>query len=102
VKRDDVPVERNAEESPSEVIAREVFTMLDDHLVLPFATTVIGTPAVVRRVDIDDQDVIVAICQVGRRRQRLPIHALPLPSPPPDGAEWIEAYRHWMSGHQRR
>ncbi|SED14483.1 hypothetical protein SAMN04490239_7004 [Rhodococcus koreensis] len=21
---------------------------------------------------------------------------LPLPAPPPDGAEWIEAYRHWL------
>jgi hypothetical protein len=20
---------------------------------------------------------------------------LPLPSPPPPGAEWVEAYRHW-------
>lgn len=23
---------------------------------------------------------------------------LPLPAPPPGGAEWIEAYRHWRRG----
>jgi hypothetical protein len=28
-------------------------------------------------------------------RQAIPILDLPLPTPPPDGAEWIEAYRHW-------
>lgn len=27
--------------------------------------------------------------------QALPILELPLPSPPPEGAEWIEAYRQW-------
>ena len=77
-------------------------TLLDEHLALPFETMVLGRRVVVRRVDIDEQDVIVAICQVGRHRQRLPIRDLPLPSPPPDGAEWIEAYRYWMSGHRRR
>jgi hypothetical protein len=42
--------------------------------------------------------VIVAICHVGRHHQKLPILDLPLPSPPPAGAEWIEAYRHWLKG----
>jgi len=23
---------------------------------------------------------------------------LPLPTPPPDGADWIEAYRRWLGG----
>jgi hypothetical protein len=26
----------------------------------------------------------------------IPILDLPLPTPPPGGAEWIEAYRHWL------
>ncbi len=29
-------------------------------------------------------------------RAALPVSDLPLPTPPPSGAEWIEAYRHWM------
>jgi len=31
----------------------------------------------------------------GRSRQCIPILDLPVPTPPPGGAEWIEAYRHW-------
>jgi len=34
----------------------------------------------------------------GRSRQLLAILDLPLPSPPVDGAEWIEAYRLWRRG----
>jgi len=30
--------------------------------------------------------------------QAVPILALPLPSPPPAGAEWIEACRRWLRG----
>jgi hypothetical protein len=30
------------------------------------------------------------------QRQMIPILNLPLPSPPPVGWEWIEAYRHWV------
>jgi hypothetical protein len=41
---------------------------------------------------------IVAICKRGRSRQAIDILELPLPSPPPTGAEWIEAYRHWRKG----
>ena len=41
---------------------------------------------------------MVAICRRGRDRQALPILDLPLPTPPPSGAEWIEAYRRWARG----
>ena len=41
---------------------------------------------------------IVAICSHGRTRQRIPILDLPLPDPPPPGAEWIAAYRRWAEG----
>ncbi|MEO9136247.1 MAG: hypothetical protein ABI316_06550 [Casimicrobiaceae bacterium] len=34
----------------------------------------------------------------GRERQSVPILDLPLPSPRPEGVEWIEAYRHWIGG----
>ena len=71
------------------------FTMLDEKLVVPFETTVLGIPVTVERVDLNRSEQIVAVCARGRERQALPILDLPLPTPPPDGAEWIEAYRHW-------
>lgn len=44
--------------------------------------------------DLTD-DSIVAICARGRDRQRIDLLDLPLPTPPPDGSEWIDAYRYW-------
>lgn len=74
------------------------FTMLDDNLALPFETEVLGVPVTVERIDLTDADEIVAICRRGRVRQRVPILDLRLPTPPPAGAEWIEAYRRWARG----
>jgi hypothetical protein len=34
----------------------------------------------------------------GAATQRIPILDLPLPTPPPEGAQWIEAYRRWAKG----
>ena len=69
--------------------------MIDENLVVPFETTVLGVPVTVARVDLNHSGQIVAICSRGRDRQSLPILDLPLPTPPPDGADWIEAYRQW-------
>ena len=74
------------------------FTMIDENLATPFETTVLGVPVTVERLDLDRSEQIVAVCARGRSRQSLPILDLPLPTPPPDGAEWIEAYRHWRAG----
>ena len=71
------------------------FTMLDENLAVPFETTVLGIPVTVERVDLNRSEQIVAVCARGRDRQALPLLDLPLPTPPPDGAEWIEAYRRW-------
>src|SRR5271157_3116587 len=38
---------------------------------------------------------VVAICVHGKHRQAIPILDLPLPDPPPQGVEWIAAYRRW-------
>jgi hypothetical protein len=73
------------------------FTMIEEKLTVPFQTMVLGVPVTVERVDLNKADQIVAICSRGRDRQRLPILDLPLPNPPPEGADWIEAYRHWLS-----
>ena len=75
-----------------------LFTMIEDRLALPFETQVLGVPVTVERVDLTEADEVVAICRHGRRRQRIAILDLPLPSPRPDGAEWIEAYRYWAHG----
>lgn len=72
------------------------FTMIDDNLDVPFETTVLGVPVKVERAVLSESELIVAICRRGRNRQAVPILDLPLPSPRPEGAEWIEAYRHWL------
>ena len=71
---------------------------IEDHLVLPFETMVLGVPVSVVQIDLDLVGQIVALCARGRERQAIAILDLPLPSPPPAGAEWIEAYRRWVRG----
>ena len=74
------------------------YTILEEHLALPFETTVLGVVVKVVRLDLRGDNDIVAICIRGRERLSVPILALPLPSPRPAGAEWIEAYRRWIRG----
>ena len=73
-------------------------TMLDAHLAVPFKTEILGVEVTVTRVDVTTDGQIVAVCVRGRARQRIPILDLPLPDPPPSGAEWIEAHRRWARG----
>jgi Calcium binding len=73
-------------------------TMLEEHLTVPFMTEILGVAVRVDRVDLNDAEEIVAICRRGPHRQSIPILDLPPPSPPPDGWEWIEAYRRWARG----
>jgi hypothetical protein len=70
-------------------------TMIDEHLAIPFSTTILGVEVTVERVDVTESNEIVAVCRRDRSRQRIPILDLPLPTPAPAGAEWIEAYRYW-------
>ena len=74
------------------------FTMIEEHLRVPFSTTILGVEVVVTKVDMTEADEIFVICQHGRDKQRVSILELPLPSPPPEGAEWIGAYRYWQKG----
>lgn len=73
-------------------------TMLEENLAVPFTTAILGGPVRVERVDLNDAEEIVAICRRGRQQQMIPMLNLPLPSPPPAGWEWIEAYRRWARG----
>ena len=72
------------------------FTMLEEHLALPFETTVLGAVVTVTRIDLRDYGQLNAICTRGRHRQAISLAEIPLPTPRPAGSEWIEAYRHWL------
>ena len=73
-----------------------LYTMLEDNLVLPFETTLLGATLSVERIDLTDREVIVAFCKRGIDVRKLRLIDVPLTSPPPEGAEWIAAYRHWL------
>jgi hypothetical protein len=73
------------------------FTMIEENLAMPFQTVVLGVPVMVERVDLNRDGQIVAICKRGLKRQLLSILDLPLLTPLPDGAEWIEAYCRWRA-----
>ena len=62
--------------------------MLEDNLGLPFETEILGFKVTVERVDMTEDDAIVAICKRGSKRQRVSILDLPLPWPPPEGDCW--------------
>ncbi|MGH8564252.1 MAG: calcium-binding protein [Gammaproteobacteria bacterium] len=70
------------------------YAMIEEHLSLPFEAEILGVAATVERIDMTNDDQIVAICR-RRSRQAIRILDLPLPDPLPAGAEWIEAYRQW-------
>jgi hypothetical protein len=72
------------------------FTMLEQHLEIPIETKVLGVPVTVTGIDLRDGGQIVAVCTRGRERQAIALADLPLPSPRPAGADWIEAYRYWL------
>lgn len=71
------------------------YTVLDEHLVVPFHAVVVGADVTVTGVELTRDERIVVVCMSGRSKQRIGILDLPLPSPPPEGSEWIDAYRRW-------
>jgi hypothetical protein len=70
-----------------------LFTMLDEHLALPFDTEVLGITVTAAKIDLTAGNEIVAICRRDAHKQAIPILDLPLPDPAPHGVEWIDAYR---------
>jgi hypothetical protein len=75
-----------------------LFTMIEEHLALPFSVSILGVEAVVEKVDLTRDGRIVAVCRHDGGKQRIEILDLPLPQPTPAGAEWIAAYSHWRRG----
>jgi len=76
--------------------ATGLFTMIEENLAVPFETRVLGVTVTVTDVDLTDSIQIVATCRRDGLRQAIPILDLPLPTPPPAGTDWIEAYRRWL------
>ncbi len=75
-----------------------LYSLLEEHLHLPFHTEVLGIEVAVEALDMTEDEQIVAVYSHGKSRQRISLLDLPLPSPPPGGAEWIDAYRRWACG----
>lgn len=77
------------------------YTMMENDLRLPFETKILGTTVTVEGIDITENDQLVAVCQKDKTKRRISLSELPLPLPLPAGAEWIAAYRYWLTGKIR-
>jgi Calcium binding len=74
------------------------YTMLEEHLTMPFQTVVLGVDVTVTGLDLTEDGHITAVCTRGTATQRVPLLDLPLPMPKPEGGVWIDAYRRWAIG----
>ena len=74
------------------------FTVLGDSLEMPFETEILGIAVTVKRLELREDNAIVAVCARGAERQAIGIVDLPMPSPKPVGWEWLDAYRQWLGG----
>src|SRR5271170_5930359 len=63
------------------------FTMIEEHLALPFSVSILGLEAVVEKVDMTRDGQIVAVCKRDGVKQRIEILDLPMRKPIPAGAE---------------
>ena len=74
------------------------YTMMENDLQLPFETEILGMTVTVEGIDITEDDQLVAVCRKDKTKQRISLSELRVPSPLPQGAEWIVAYRYWRTG----
>lgn len=92
----DALIEEATVDTYDEIAAVNGFlAVIDEHLAVPFSTTVLGVEVNVVGVDLTNDYRVVARCVREGFRQDIGLLELPLPVPPPDGAHWIEAYRRW-------
>ncbi|HEY0888703.1 MULTISPECIES: hypothetical protein [Actinomycetes] len=71
---------------------------LEEHVAVPFTTTLLGVEVAVVEIDWPVSGGLVAVCRRGRESQSIDLRELPLPTPPPEGVEWIYAYLRWAAG----
>ena len=75
-----------------------LLTMMQEHLALPFAVSLLGVEVIVEKVTMTRDGRIVAVCRRGGVQQRIDVLDLPLPKPAPAGSEWVAAYSYWCRG----
>jgi hypothetical protein len=88
---EDATVDANGEEEE----AGGWLTMIGDNVGFPFEAELLGVNVTVVGVDMTAACELVALCRRGKSRLKVSLLELPLPSPPPEGAEWIEAFQRW-------
>ncbi len=74
-----------------------LYTMIEDNLALPFEIRILDVDVTVEDIKLSEDGRIVAVCACGGAEQAISLLDLLLPEPPPAGAEWVAAYRHWAS-----
>jgi len=78
--------------------ASGLYTMIEENRTVPFKTRILGFGVSVVAIEMGDDGSPKAVSERGSERQLISVTDLPLPKPPPAGAEWIAAYRRWRSG----
>ena len=75
-------------------------TMIQDHLACPFTALVVGEPVQVVGFDFGEpyETTVMAVCRRKGKRYKINVTSLEWEGRPPQGAEWIEAYRAWLRG----
>src|SRR6266567_731951 len=61
------------------------YTMIEDHLAVPFATELLGVEVSVVGVEMDDNGSLKAVCERNVKRQLIGLIDLELPKSPPSG-----------------
>ncbi len=77
--------------------ATGLYTMIEESVAFPFETKMLDVIVTVEDIDLVGEHEIVAICSRNGIHQKVRLADLPLPPSPPEGAEWIAAYRKWVS-----
>ncbi|ANH92370.1 hypothetical protein ACIGZH_05205 [Streptomyces sp. NPDC058319] len=92
----DVLIEEAIVDTYDEVEAISAFlSVIDEHLAVPFTTTVLGVDVNVVKIGLTNDSRLVAHCVRNGLQQAIGLAELPLPQPPPEGTHWIDAYRRW-------
>ena len=74
------------------------YEMLRERVSVPFRARFLGLTLTVTAFEMPTDEEIVAVCRHGRDTFRISLAAVTPVAPPPDGAEWLDAYRLWARG----
>jgi hypothetical protein len=72
---------------------------IEDNLPCPFRALVVGEWVDVKKFDSGEGGHgVVAVCRRNGREYQVHVTELEWLTRPPEGAEWIDAYRLWLNG----